>query len=144
MKPEDLPTDRELLEAAAKAAGITLRSFDMTNAGGELQHIGYMADPSEWPRGWFNPLTDDGDALRLAVKLRLHIGIETDAACAWQLQMPSCWASEATDADPNAATRRAIVSAAARLTQIRERRAAASLGSAGAPIPNATGGGVDE
>lgn len=53
-------TDRELLELAAKAAGMSISD-----------HIGmrydYFADDStgnEW-----NPLKDDGDALRLAVKL---------------------------------------------------------------------------
>jgi hypothetical protein len=62
-------TDRALLEAAAKAAGIPLKPdfaerFDY-----------YMADPLMW-----NPLTDDGDALRLAVKLRLNI-MQGDYSC---------------------------------------------------------------
>ena len=44
-------TDREMLEFAAKAAGYKKR------------FVHYL--------GW-NPLIDDGDALRLMVKLRLH------------------------------------------------------------------------
>lgn len=50
-------TNRELLELAAKAAG-----YERNSAG----PIG----PCEW-----NPLEDDGDALRLAVMLRLTVKI---------------------------------------------------------------------
>lgn len=56
--------DRELLELAAKAAGIE-------HPGGE--HCLY--GPALWDCQrlcWWRPLTDDGDALRLAVKLRLE------------------------------------------------------------------------
>lgn len=62
-------TDRELLELAAKAAGYipcatgcTYRHFEdgiFFNGGGRME---------TW-----NPLMDDGDALRLAVKLNLHV-----------------------------------------------------------------------
>lgn len=51
-------TDRELLELAAKAAGI------------ECDTLSMVSDP--YLRIW-NPLTDDGDALRLAVKLNLSV-----------------------------------------------------------------------
>ena len=53
-------TDRELLELAAKAAG-----YEYAKHGGYIVVDGI---PGNW-----NPLTDDGDALRLAVKLRLSI-----------------------------------------------------------------------
>lgn len=56
-------TDRELLELAAKAAGIK-GEFVRNKA---YVHQG-MPTGFEW-----NPLTDDGDAFRLAVKLRLDI-----------------------------------------------------------------------
>ena len=52
-------TDKELLELAAKAAGYTLAK---TKDGYPLWIHG---------QGIWNPLTDDGDALRLAVKLDL-------------------------------------------------------------------------
>jgi hypothetical protein len=53
-------TDKELLELAAKAAGVECKKTP----------IGfYLLDED---RNW-NPLTDDGDALRLAVKLDIHI-----------------------------------------------------------------------
>jgi hypothetical protein len=48
-------TDRELLELAAKAAGLE------------------VVTPTMLKYGQWNPLTDDGDALRLAVKLKLQI-----------------------------------------------------------------------
>lgn len=58
-------TDRELLELAAKAAGITLHVVG--NGYGGVTFYTYP-DMLFW-----NPLTDDGDALRLAVKLGLCI-----------------------------------------------------------------------
>lgn len=57
-------SDRELLELAAKAVGIkTTPSL----SGGI-----WIPEGSELQREW-NPLIDDGDALRLAVKLKLII-----------------------------------------------------------------------
>lgn len=56
--------DRELLELAAKAAGIK-------HPGGE--HC--INGPAVWDceaLRWWRPLTDDGDALRLAVKLCMN------------------------------------------------------------------------
>lgn len=57
--------DRELLELAAKAAGYeVLDGF-----------VGFTVRKKEvdlWPYAW-NPLVDDGDALRLAAKLRMDI-----------------------------------------------------------------------
>ena len=54
-------TDRELLEAAAKAAGIVpLFWHDQLGAG--------IPDAE-----WWNPLTDDGDALRLAIDLEMFV-----------------------------------------------------------------------
>lgn len=56
--------DRELLELAAKAAGIgSVISFE---AGG------LVLGPNSRKRFWA-PLTDDGDALRLAVSLKLDV-----------------------------------------------------------------------
>lgn len=109
-------TDRELLELAAKAAGITLTPVEVKNVEfqGDDRWIGYRTDPSQWARGWFEPLTDDGDALRLAVKLSLGISIplankRTDVVC---FSHSSVSAIEA-HGNPYAATRRAIVCAAA-------------------------------
>ena len=105
-------TDRELLEAAAKAAGMNAPEFEST-------HDGRYWVPAH---GFWNPLTDDGDALRLAVKLNLHIGIDACTAGAvtveWDFDAggfpgQSVQDEAPLDGDDYAATRRAIVRAAA-------------------------------
>ena len=65
-------TDREYLELAAKAAWIAvIRSrLDDPLARDMLVANGHRNPHHE--TGPWNPLTDDGDALRLAVRLRLH------------------------------------------------------------------------
>ena len=89
-------TDRELLEAAAKAGGVPIGAwYAYSNA---FYRTGERA---EW-----NPLTDDGDALRLAVKLGL-----------WEPVMFGHRTEIAPDGDIYAATRRAIVRAAAALAE---------------------------
>lgn len=91
-------TDKELLEYAAKAAGIELG--DAIYCDGEF--CSFQINPGCW-----NPLTDDGDALRLAVKLGL-----LDNA------MLNVWISSEVGMhglDWYAATRRAIVRAAAEI-----------------------------
>lgn len=109
-------TDRELLELAAKAAAVEvkwIKGFD----GKERAHIGAG---SYMPMIW-NPLTDDGDALRLAVKLSLTINIqhhETEVFT-WEGE---CLSSEHVSAHPDhsyEATRRAIVEAAAEIGKTR-------------------------
>ncbi len=97
-----MTTDRELLEAAAKAAGI---------------EFGWIHDT---PRiraemGWtpWNPLTDDADALRLAVKLKMTVDVTDEASGAGAIGLK--WCSEPYKDDPLAATRRAIVRAAAEI-----------------------------
>jgi hypothetical protein len=101
-------TDRELLEAAAKAEGHAY-PWVLPARGGE--------------RPW-NPLTDDGDALRLAVKL--GISILSFPACIgtrWPLNnLPvkligtdPPYEDISSGQDPLVATRRAIVRAAAEI-----------------------------
>ena len=107
--------DRELLELAARAAAIELRPMEVKNVTktGDDRFIGYMTKAEQWPRGWFNPLTDDGDALRLAVNLNMHLRIDHDREpCRVTAYMDGADAREVID-DPYAATRRAIVRAAA-------------------------------
>ena len=104
-------TDRELLELSAKAAGYNL--LPNVKEGYPL----WVIDQGEW-----NPLTDDGDALRLAVKLRISVLLaEThphNPECGYATALDSgvIW-SYTTDhnKDPYAATRRAIVRAAAEI-----------------------------
>jgi hypothetical protein len=104
-------TDRELLEDAAKAAG--KEHYGEYNAHAGLKTTG----------GWWNPLTDDGDALRLAVKLSLLIapipyqpGINAYGAVgvSWPGQRFDLDYERFTN-DPYVATRRAIVRAAAEI-----------------------------
>ena len=115
-------TNRELLELAAKAAGIELIPIEVKNVTkrGDDQFIGYMTNPDQWQKGWFNPLTDDGDALRLAVKLKMFLDLEY--CCAKSIDNPWFGGGEDNLAgvnhdedDPYAATRRAIVRAAAEI-----------------------------
>ena len=98
--------ERELLELAAKAAGYP-------------EHSGWLLYPEgsapNAPR--WNPLTDDGDALRLATKLHMTVRCYMGSTCA-QIGVPGQKNAyeEVTDhGDPSAATRRAIVRAAAAL-----------------------------
>lgn len=109
-------TDCELLEKAAKAAGYELEwgevfivgddKFDCT----DLSYV-VSGQPDEADWHW-NPLTDDGDALRLAVKLNLMVDCSTPTGMA-QVAVPPHWIREPIGDDPYAATRRAIVRAAA-------------------------------
>lgn len=60
-------SDRELLELAAKAAGIDLSEC-------HFRFGAFRREETHEKLGFrWNPLTDDGDALRLAVKLQLTI-----------------------------------------------------------------------
>jgi hypothetical protein len=100
-------TDRELLELAAKAAGIDYYT--------RAQSGGMLTDNGEW-----NPLYDDGDALRLAVKLKMCVGVvpsnikDGNATVALAPANPVEIGETHAD-DPYAATRRAIVRAAAEI-----------------------------
>lgn len=66
-------TDRELLEAAARAGGIVgeYESWCMAY-GGFNEGIRQVLNGKKCQRPW-NPLTDDGDALRLAVERRIDV-----------------------------------------------------------------------
>ena len=101
-------TDKELLEAAARAAGIGLEWNKDANC------FWHNPQPERWiAKKWWNPLTDDGDALRLAVKLGIDVQHfkESGRVEAWI----NPWDAREEDykIDPYAATRRAIVRAAA-------------------------------
>ena len=93
-------TDRELLEAAAKASGVG----PLTWTPGATPWLLDCGRGVTW-----NPLTDDGDALRLAVKLGMRVSAGQVDWCAGEFV--GCF--EDAERDPYAATRRAIVRAAA-------------------------------
>jgi hypothetical protein len=101
-------TDRELLELAAKAA--------------DMDWCAYWPDKVDdcslclQPRGrLWNPLTDDGDALRLAVKLGCATLNFYSQACFVSRYEGEEVICEKLGRDPYAATRRAIVRAAAEI-----------------------------
>jgi len=76
-------TDRELLEAAAKAAGIVGEYDDIAGEAGIIVMRGFGS--RVWTGKVWNPLTSDADALRLAVKLRLNLSLVTSDADALRL-----------------------------------------------------------
>ena len=97
-------TDKELLELAAKAAGYIAEYGKEWWNEDELQVFGVR----------WNPLTDDGDALRLAVKLNLIIEFYQTYVYVYYSMSEKTF-EEDHDGDPYAATRRAIVRAAAEI-----------------------------
>lgn len=103
--------DLELLKRAAKAAGLPV-NFRDTSA--SSSRIDYWIDP-DGP--YWNPLESDGDALRLAVKLGIDVAQNPDRALVWFEVGPPI--VELHKGDPYAATRRAIVRAAATLEKDR-------------------------
>lgn len=109
-------TDRELLELAAKAAGIVIN----TSRQAERDALNLQKPVGLWTAtktNW-NPLADDGDALRLAVKLGVDGGTFRMVINSYQV---TAYVSGnegvdlLNDNDPYAATRRAIVRAAAEI-----------------------------
>lgn len=88
--------DRELVELSAKAAGIK----------GIWHRKGFVAY-SGWSKGIFNPLEDDGDAMRLAVKLNILLDVNVHYTRFLDLCVH----------DKFEATRRAITRAAAQISK---------------------------
>lgn len=106
--------DRELLELAAKAAGISVS--DVPPWSGYNDREGFYTmnmDGSAVTSRW-NPLEDDGDALRLAVKLRIGFTIDEseNRVHGWCKQFSGTVKSLGTG---DLAVRRAIVYAAAEI-----------------------------
>ena len=111
-------TDKELLELAAKAIGISLNPVEVKNVNyeGDDRFIGYRTDLEEWPRGWFDPLQEDNDALRIATKLSLLFEISED----YKMVRGFYHDELNNDLRPSEATRRAIVRAAAEIGKAKE------------------------
>src|SRR6185369_12123156 len=99
--------DRELLELAAKAAGLDLQWCESWQCMAKWINC---VDGFDRETCW-RPNHDDGDALRLAVKLGLTLGVEygrKHAHASGLMEKP-------IDGDVHAAMRRAIVRAAAEI-----------------------------
>jgi len=96
-------TDREMLGLAAKAIGIK---------------ITWHGDVDPWcfaevlPGIKWNPLTDDGDAFRLAVDLKIELMVTDQSATACYGMV---FYSETLGNDARKAARRAVVRAAAEI-----------------------------
>ncbi|WP_454751633.1 hypothetical protein [Cupriavidus necator] len=113
-------TDRELLELAAKAAGIKVRWLENSCFGPTMA---VEVEPGN-PLGFdpWNPIIDDGDAERLAEQLDLNVErIDGNSTVAGNLSLDR-WPHEPDGADRNSATRRAIVRAAAAIASQGEKR----------------------
>ena len=117
-------TDREMLELAARAGGYVVESY-IDSGGAWVYPVGEVPNADGDYPGLFlwSPREDDGDALRLAVKLMIRVSVNR----AFRLSIPGSVTVEypdrdgfyvalgeaVTNGDPYAATRRAIVRAAA-------------------------------
>jgi hypothetical protein len=103
-------TDKEMMVLAAKAAGYQIQGEidSMVAQPGHLEG-GFVISNAWGGSSLWNSLTDDGDALRLAIKLNISIGFDGDALLvngrihAYNIE------------DRAAATRRAITRAAAEI-----------------------------
>lgn len=117
-------TDRELLELAAKAAGIDAEWAHDDEADYSATGEGMWLKGTRSPDNskFWNPLTDDGDALRLAVKLKLDVCTDTEDGGYIEVywltnQGIAEVVEEPHGTDPFAATRRTIVRAAAEIAR---------------------------
>ena len=116
-------SDRELLELAAKAAGVSGGWGELIQYGNgeaDLRDM-WILDGEEFTP--WDPLADDGDALRLAMHLELGVvckrqadsyeknrSVVTNPYCVNQIRI-----TESHKGNPEEATRRAIVRAAAEI-----------------------------
>lgn len=111
-----MKTDRELLELAARIYG----------AKPHVIHVGEWYDDWTPERLFWNPLRDDGDALRLAVKLGMRVyvynGGGDDYTCVAtdELSFDQETIKVMHDGDSASATRRAITRAAAQMQVSKE------------------------
>lgn len=104
-------SDKTLLELAAKAAGIEVRYQPMSH---RFLTEKQLSQSDGYYFAYWDPLTDDGDALRLAVKFKFtieHWSVTSDGCDRVSAKIGQ--APELYNNDPYAATRRAIVRAAA-------------------------------
>ena len=110
-------SDKELLELAAKAAGVGVEWRESVRC--------FCYADSPYSVAW-NPLTDDGDALRLAASLNLCVcftlaeanptfGTAMVGYSPWENKAPIATERYSEPSEKLAATRRAIVRSAAEI-----------------------------
>ncbi len=111
-----MKTDRELLELAAKAARVQIVGLvDSMIVQPDHRAGGYVVRNDKGGDSCWNPLTDDADALRLAVKLRLTLIRHPDGMDVLVVLPSGKNISEQLTLDANEYMRRAIVRAAAEI-----------------------------
>jgi len=105
-------TDREMLELAAKAAGYY---FHGLRVGLDYENcfVSTTNDPDDWII--WDPLTDDGDALRLAVYLEFEIDITSTGVAVRTRCGLKVLVNKTEEPDLCAAARLAITRAAAEI-----------------------------
>lgn len=104
-------SDRKLLEMAAKAAGLGCHLYcEAWKAMAEYDPVEECFHGDSW-----NPLTNDGDALRLAVKLDMMVDPVNRVVAGYLGDICVDVDYDQQESDPCAATRRAIVRAAAEI-----------------------------
>jgi hypothetical protein len=111
-------TDRELIENAANAAGLRIEYWG--------KYFPYVSDENGAKFSW-DPLRDDGEALRLAAHLRISVGYDGHAVGEWAFaqepEKPDTVSVRqyvrVSGGDFAAAYRRAIVLAAAEMATVR-------------------------
>ena len=118
-----MKTDKESLELAAKAAGIVGEWVDDYNPTHDYFYQGnhsgfYVGEAVGGSCTVWNPLTNDGDALRLAVKLNITFVFDVDASlqdlfARAGVGLPSGVNELVINGDKDAAARRAITRVAA-------------------------------
>ena len=108
-------TNNELLELAAKAAGIKIDKSKTNGAPSPNNGFDLLGNlVTDWHNGrTWNPLNNNGDALRLAVKLRMLV--DMDDVSVNGIFYPDADHDSKMSPDRLAATRRVIVLAAADL-----------------------------
>lgn len=110
-------TDREFFELAAKASGIENIGYSASKGIARARNGACLTH-------FWNPLTDDGDALRLAVKLRLHVEWRADGRVAVSPAYGESGIYEIASSreDTAANLRRAITRAAAQIQLDKEKQ----------------------
>lgn len=103
-------SDRELLELAAKAAGI-----EIVPCSCRYEQWPFKYAEGQGKRGHWNPLTDDGDALRLASGLCLNVLSSEACVVAEDEKGVECIEYFYGPEDYTSGWRRAIVRAAAEI-----------------------------
>lgn len=111
-----MTTDKELLELAAKAYGIVISNARYGEKLETLATARFIGDQiyffSKTGNVLWNPLTDDGDALRLAVMLEIELKFN-DAGVAARAKYFDVWQGSMRTDDKNRAVRYVITKAAA-------------------------------